>query len=257
MRVRKPDRIPTIQARRQDNNVYEMIQIVERSGAWLTDDVINHSQSLLHNQFSGLDGFQDMGVVTAAVFVGTPVGNYIQILNVHRNHWITVSNINCFDGEINIYDSMAPGLDYNAKRSIAWMMYHPGPYITLQWPQIHKQDGGDDCGLFAIANATALCYGFDPTQFSWQQGAMRAHLKTCINDGRMTMFPCKRKRRGGSVAKTQKMKLFCHCRQPEVGQTPMIQCCTCKSWYHGSCDNVPDIAWTDDDYRFVCTKCST
>ena len=47
-----------------------------------------------------------------------------------------------------------------------------------------KQGGASDCGLFAIATATALAFGSYSTQF--QQGSMRQHLVKCFKDGVMT-----------------------------------------------------------------------
>ena len=39
-----------------------------------------------------------------------------------------------------------------------------------------KQEGGTDCGLFAIAAATAIAHGVDPTQLKFKQASMRTHL---------------------------------------------------------------------------------
>ena len=41
--------------------------------------------------------------------------------------------------------------------------------------KIHKQSGVDDCGLFAIANATSVCYGQDPAVMNFDQSLMRLH----------------------------------------------------------------------------------
>ena len=52
-----------------------------------------------------------------------------------------------------------------------------------------KQKGVTDCGLFAIANATAIAHGKNPTQF--KQDFMRAHLLDCFDQKHMSLFPCK------------------------------------------------------------------
>jgi len=36
-----------------------------------------------------------------------------------------------------------------------------------------QQTGSDDCGLFAIANATAVCLGIDPRKCQFDQGAAK------------------------------------------------------------------------------------
>ena len=38
------------------------------------------------------------------------------------------------------------------------------------------QLGGDDCGVFTIANATAISHGIDPTDVMYNQSVMRWHL---------------------------------------------------------------------------------
>lgn len=53
---------------------------------------------------------------------------------------------------------------------------------------MQKQRGWDDCGLFAIAVATAFAFGVDPAEVTFQQDAMRAHLVKRFEDGLMTLF---------------------------------------------------------------------
>lgn len=52
-----------------------------------------------------------------------------------------------------------------------------------------KQEGGNDCGLFAIAAATAIANGHDPSKMKFQQGSMRPHFISCIKNNRLQMFP--------------------------------------------------------------------
>ena len=35
--------------------------------------------------------------------------------------------------------------------------------IPQLWPKIKKLTGSSDCGLYTVTNATAICYGVDPT----------------------------------------------------------------------------------------------
>ena len=59
------------------------------------------------------------------------------------------------------------------------------------------QSGGSDCGLFSIANATALIFGKDPGRLFYDQASMRQHLFKCLESKRMLPFPTKRARRAG------------------------------------------------------------
>ena len=58
--------------------------------------------------------------------------------------------------------------------------------LKLNIVKTQTQEGGDDCGLFAIATATALAFGTDPLPF--QQSDMRAHLFKCFEGRHMTPF---------------------------------------------------------------------
>ena len=58
--------------------------------------------------------------------------------------------------------------------------------------KVQKQCGGDDCGLFAIANAVQLAKKQNPTEVNFYQYVMRAHLISCFEKGKMTTFPIQR-----------------------------------------------------------------
>ena len=52
----------------------------------------------------------------------------------------------------------------------------------------------DDCTLFAIAFATTLCHGNNPTTTRYDQRTMRNHLVDCLEAMDMTEFPTTEKR---------------------------------------------------------------
>jgi hypothetical protein len=56
---------------------------------------------------------------------------------------------------------------------------------------VAQQEGFEDCGLFALAFATAICYKKDVSMMNFDQGSMREHYKTCINNQLATLFPVK------------------------------------------------------------------
>ena len=109
------------------------------------------------------------------------------------------------------------------------------------------QTGAADCGLFAIATATALCHGIPPSNIVWDQSKMRTHLLQCFMNGKMLLFP------GWDIAQpcgsidqeqtlsTVKVKVFCSCRLPSE---EMMACCSqCGIWYHKRCENIPAIVF--------------
>ena len=60
---------------------------------------------------------------------------------------------------------------------------------TYQSVVANKQQGSRDCGIFALAYATELADGFDPSNFIFDQSKMRDHLFNCLENNRLTHFP--------------------------------------------------------------------
>ena len=48
--------------------------------------------------------------------------------------------------------------------------------VIINNPTIQKQEGTNDCGLFALANTTSLCYNINPTSFTFEQKDMKDKL---------------------------------------------------------------------------------
>ena len=58
--------------------------------------------------------------------------------------------------------------------------------------RVQQQQGGTDCGLFAIAYALSLASGEDPTHIKFKQEEMRQHLIDCLQADTMLPFPVER-----------------------------------------------------------------
>ena len=54
---------------------------------------------------------------------------------------------------------------------------------------MQEQSGISDCGLFAIATATAICNGQDLCILEFDQFLMRKHLLQCFQNGAVLPFP--------------------------------------------------------------------
>ena len=67
----------------------------------------------------------------------------------------------------------------STKEEIAALLNTSKDKITLQYMSVKHQYGGSDCGLFALAFATALCVGLDPTACKFKQELMREHFSSC------------------------------------------------------------------------------
>ena len=102
------------------------------AGDWLCDDVVNACQLLLKNQHPSIGGFQS--TLLADVYGMDPQANteFVQILNVNRNHWIVISTVKSPPSNIDVYDSMHLPLSSRLKRLVADLLQSPNQEITIQ-----------------------------------------------------------------------------------------------------------------------------
>ena len=171
-------------------------------------------------------------------------------------HWITISNIGCQDGVVNVYDSM-PNCDIprRTKEQLAAILFWKKNHFRLQFQAVQEQRGGSDCGLFAVAFATSLCVGDDPTLITYKQQLLRKHLCECLEKRMMTTFPkTARPRKPSQPRAVVQCSVYCSCRLPECGR--MIQCDGCTEWYHEECINAPSSVWMNTNSTWYCCACS-
>ena len=178
---------------------------------------------------------------------------FIQILNVGR-HWVCMSSIGCCAGSVQVFDSL-----YNRPNDVlidhgCRMPLSPQDAVTFFNVKVQKQIGGSDCGLFALAFATDLCFGLDPHNQKYKQNEMRQHFICCVESGKMTPFP--KTDRGVqthlSYNKTA-IKIFCLCRFPN-DKKEYVECFSCKGWYHPECASIPTWA-VNSKVPWKCPKC--
>ena len=78
------------------------------------------------------------------------------ILHTGQGHWMTVTTIGTKHPEVLVFDSLCACALTLAKAQIASLLATQHPVITLKFVDLQMQSGTYDCGLFAIAHATAL-----------------------------------------------------------------------------------------------------
>lgn len=76
-----------------------------------------------------------------------------------RKHWIVATTINCAHDEVKVYDSLFQYLDKVSMECIENLFQHDNVPLRVRMIQCHKQTGTKDCGLFAVAKATAIAFG--------------------------------------------------------------------------------------------------
>jgi len=150
---------------------------------WLNDKHINYAQSLLKKQFPHLDGWKNTLLLHKEQ---KKIKKGVQIIHTHGNHWMVASNVRSGDCEIEIFDSLYASVHKDTQNIIIYLFECTGIPV-LKMSETSKQEGVNDCGVFAIAAATALAFGSDPVQV--QQSCMRDHLLNCFESGTMSPFP--------------------------------------------------------------------
>ena len=222
---------------------------------WLNDNIVNAAQVLL-KQLSHYSGFQNTLLGSTLQFA-VERGEFVQIIHDGINHWLMISNVggSCVQ-QVMVYDSMHRSVGSCTKRQVAVLLHTNQSHIKIQMMDIHLQSGGSDCGLFAIANATALVYGLAPGSQLYNQAEMRRHLWRCLKEGNLIPFPILKTRRCTGLARvksTDIIKIYCSCRMPDSGH--MIQCSNCREWYHIRCVQPSKKSIDNKSTQWLCRDC--
>jgi len=101
------------------------------------------------------------------------------------------TTINCTQNEVKVYDSLFQYLERESIQLVETLFQCNGIDPHIKMIQCRKQIGAKDCGVFAIAFATAIAHRLNPSRQNFNQQAMRAHLVDSFNNKLLTPFPCK------------------------------------------------------------------
>ncbi len=103
----------------------------------------------------------------------------LQVIHCRRDHWVVVTTIQCPPGEVKVYDSVYASVDNGTLCTVQSMF---GSHTGLQVTAVNapKQQGGSDCGVFAIAVSTCLAFGGVPAQMMICQSRMRDHFLSVL-----------------------------------------------------------------------------
>ena len=225
-----------------------------RKTSWLTDSEIHAGQLLLKKEFPFLDGLNDTSITGSHVVPAK--SDFVQIVNT-GSHWVCLSSIatTSASGTVRIFDSLYLKPSSIAIEHACRMLMFPGDQVTLVNEKVQRQVGSNDCGLFALAFATDLCNGLDPVNQRYEQGSMRQHYVSCLENGAMVPFPkTTRKVPLHISSKKSSVAIYCVCRMP-YDKEEYVQCSyRCRAWYHTSCVKIPEWA-INSGRKWKCGKC--
>lgn len=171
----------------------------------LTDNEIFAASLSLKYQFRQIKGLYDPVALRSKhlkknhFYVKFP-DRFVQILHDGNNHWFTLSNIwSRHSNQVQIYDSWyQKNLYLNNplfKFFLRRLLFKDGDKgtrkIECTVEPVQTQTNDIMCGVFAIAFSTELCYGFNPSNRTYDQDFLRQHLYKCLTDGYFRQFPSK------------------------------------------------------------------
>ena len=154
--------------------------ILKTSKSWLDDLIITVAPPALS---------QNLAMIL-------PQEQFVQIVNVNKNHWIALSTVGCQKACIRIYDcNGGKELPKSTLKLISALLQTQEDQFAVEFIDVQMQEGSHDCGLFAVAYITSICNGQDPAVLLYKQNATRKHILKSIEDGVMSVFPSSSSRR--------------------------------------------------------------
>ena len=231
---------------------------------WLNDDHINAAQHILKEMGTGISGLQNL-IRTTHWNVFDPTPETFQSVQCHNigNHWVVSTTVN---GKVVVYESLSTSLNFSLKQQLAHLYRNfSNDFGALEVTVILQQQqiDGFHCGLYCIANATAVVLGIDPATASWDQRAMRNHLADCFDKNKITLFPITA--RNGTINNCRKkvytIGIHCTCLQ-HVPEAKLAKCSQCSRSYHYDMPRcikltVKQAASLLTQGPFICHKCET
>ena len=113
---------------------------------------------------------------------------FVQVIRNGREHWLAISTIDISPLDVQVNDSMHPSVGTLVKAHAVALLETESPAIRLQFMNVQMQAGGYDCGLFAVAFATALAFGEPPVQYHFDLEKIHRHLWTALREERCRYF---------------------------------------------------------------------
>ena len=150
----------------------------------LNDKHINFAQRLLKEQFPHLNGLRL--TLLQNIPHDQPTSNAIQVIHVRDDHWI-VAATKPGAKSVQVYDSLFSALDQVAIDVIKINFCCSAS--AIQMLTIQKQTNATNCGLFAIAVATSIAFGENPSERTYQENYMHKHLLKCFEQFSLIPFP--------------------------------------------------------------------
>ena len=216
--------------------------------SWLCVDHIDYASLLLRKLNPLIGGLfnVDQGVKK---YPKAACEKWVQLLHNGREqggHWVCAAFGFSFfpPGQVVIYDSLSSSPNSFVVGSVASLIQTQETFFTLQLATASQQINHYDCGVYAIAFATALMFDTDPSKITFDSQNMRQHLLKCFTWQNLISFPSLNLLSPfQEKLQAQIVQVYCLCRRPlrfRLGKIPtkeekLTQCESCNDCFHRSC----------------------
>jgi len=228
------------------------ILIISNTGE-LSDTHMEIGMSLLKHQFPIIGGMESTLLSQCRRGFSVQTSTSSRVVQIHHtgtHHWVT-STRDCDEEYVRVYDSLlrfdrqsCPIVSTSLSSQLSQIYRCTSSELPVLFPDMSHQYNSVDCGVYALATATDICFNRDPSQSSYHTMSMRAHLLKCFEQQLFEPFPASQILRTNSFYYT--ISVFCYCRMPH--QENMVDCVACFEWFHYEC-----ITYTGGD--FTCSTC--
>ena len=172
-------------------------QTIIKDGRYLNDNHINLFLELLSSitTYRHVHTLSFLGMNRSRHVFVDKKDRHIQILNITQpyKHWIlTYYNLN----SIHIYDSLNQKDTLYEELKVALALMHPyclQENMRIYLNKVTHQLNGVDCGVFAIAFATSIAFGYEPSTIDYDHANMRNHLYNMFVRRNISHFPTQKK----------------------------------------------------------------
>ena len=110
-------------------------------------------------------------------------GEFVQMINIRDQPWVTITNVGCKTGEVLLCDSLY-GF-YNQQYPVRFLKAGDSMVCslhTISALNVQQQSPGTLCGLFAIAFATSLCDVKDPSYIIYDEQNLCQDLESHLDN---------------------------------------------------------------------------
>lgn len=232
-------------------------------GRWLNTDHINAATTLLRKRNPEIGGLCNVEFGITSDYPKAEGNKWPQILFNGANHWLLVA-YNFIHKGVAVYDSMPFVNKSLIEANVSSLLRTEKGSFRMKVVPCQDQQNGDDCGVFAIAFATELLHGGNPSQVSFIPSRLRKHLKECYRKGEFSPFPKGGNRQRVNMKVTPiKVNVYCTptCRRTEKlfrdsnKNEDMAACATCGEWFHRICCSIPPTVFTSKKVTWICPGC--